>query len=97
MRKTDDAELKIADFLEFVLRSASLDLTFTIDYSEDPKRHLVIHFRGDDSAMLIAQEGQLLDALKYLILEICELPADEVELNFLSTHTGREERLDQFA
>jgi len=45
--------------------------------------------------MLIAQEGQLLDALKYLILEICELPADEVELDFFSTHTGREGHLNQ--
>ncbi len=84
MSKTYNAESKIADFLGLILQTACLDLTFTIEYDEAPQPHLTIHFRGNDAPMLTAEDGRLLEALKYLILEICGLPDERVELDYLT-------------
>lgn len=90
MSKTYHTESKIADFLSLVLQTACLDITFTIEYDEAPQPHLTIRFRGNDTPMLTAEDGRLLEALKYLILEICGLPNEQVDLDYLTTENEPE-------
>jgi predicted RNA-binding protein Jag len=92
--RTYHTESKIADFLSLVLQTACLDITFTVEYDEVPQPHLTIRFRGNDTPMLTAEDGRLLEALKYLILEICGLPNEQVDLDYLTAESEHEIPVD---
>jgi predicted RNA-binding protein Jag len=73
-------EAGIADFLRRFLEASSLDIGFDITSQADPLPLLLIRFRGPDILILSADEGSVLEALRYLTAEIFGFPEDEASL-----------------
>jgi spoIIIJ-associated protein len=59
---SEEEELK--SFLNEIVEQMKLDLTFEID---DKKGFLKVNFRGDDYKLMLYQNGNLLNAVQYLL------------------------------
>jgi spoIIIJ-associated protein len=59
----EDDIASVVDFINRVLESSGLDLRSYVEESEGPPK---IQIRGDDVALLLGHNAELLDALEYL-------------------------------
>jgi predicted RNA-binding protein Jag len=63
-------EAGISDFLKMFLEASQLDVGFEITFMTDPIPRLLIRFHGPDTLILSADDGSVLEALRYLTAEI---------------------------
>jgi len=81
----------VVEFTNSVLEHGGLDLTATVESGEDGPR---LQIRGDDVALLLGHNAELLDALEYLGNRVLNrLSGEEGRLSFDSgTYRARRER-----
>lgn len=83
---------KIREFVEGIIRHAGLSLT--VDIAEAGKPHpdfenpdLVVHFRGADVDLVLANKAELLLALEQLTMEMLRMrPEDHSRIQFDANH-----------
>ena len=88
---SDDDLISILEFTNSVLEHGGLDLTASIESTEDGPK---IQIRGDDVALLLGHNAELLDALEYLGNRVLNRSSgDEARLSFDSgTYRARREK-----
>lgn len=59
-------EQDLRAFVDLVLRTSQLDLTYQIAKADDAPGGLLVTFDGNDSELLLAKQGELLQSLEYL-------------------------------
>jgi spoIIIJ-associated protein len=82
--------MTLEDFLNILVRSTRLSLSFGIEPTAEGVK---VNFSGEDAAILLARNAEVLRALEYLCSKIFEKEGKKIELDCNGYRAIREEEL----
>lgn len=91
VRKKSNIVEDTYEFLNKLFDAMDLEVTSTIDYSEEDK-NMTINMEGPEMGILIGKRGQTLDSLQYLISLVVNKESDSYIKIKLDTENYRERR-----